>query len=159
MKLSEIVSSLNSLKDTVAGFISDKTKATAESLATFSANLTKLETGAVASLSTAQTELATSNQNLSTANTQLAASKAETAAIVSQLKASCAALSITTKDDATAAEMITAIQGAVTGTLAKLQVNAAQVPAGVPTTAAGTPAKKMSMDEEIAARRAENPTK
>ncbi len=159
MKLSEIVASLNSLKETVAGFISDKTKATADSLATFSANLTKLETGAVAGLSAAQTELAAANSNLSTANTQLAASKSETSAIVSQLKASCAALSLTVRPDATAAEMITAMQGAVTSTLGRLQVDAAKVPAGVPTTAAGTSAKKMSLDEEIKARQAATPMK
>lgn len=152
MKLSEIVASLTELKNTVAGFIGDKTKATDVSLAAFSANLAKLETGAIASLSAAQTELATANQNLST-------SKAETAAIVSQLKASCTSLSLSVKDDATAADMITAIQGAVTATLSKLQVNASQVPAGVPTTIAGQPVKKMSLDQEIAARRAATPAK
>jgi len=159
MKLSEIVASLTELKNTVAGFISDKTKATAESLSAFSTKLTQLETGAVASLSAAQTDLATAKTNLETANTQLAASKAETAAIVTSLKAACKTLSLTVKDDATAADMITAITAGVTSTLARVQVDAAKIPAGVPTTAAGTAAKKKSLDEEIKERQAATATK
>lgn len=159
MKLSEIVAEVKNLKDTIAGFIKDKASATDAALSAFSAKLTTLETGASAELANKTGELATASEKLTSTAKQLEAAQGEVTAINTALKSACTALKLEVKDGATAAEMIAAMQSGVTSTLAKLQIDPGKVPAGTPTNGAGAAAKKMSLDEEIKARQAANPTK
>lgn len=156
MKLSEFAAELKSLKETISGFISDKTKATSEALSAFSAKLTAFESGTVAELSQKTSDLTTAQQTIGTTQASLDKSIGEVSAVNAQLKAACTALSLEVKDGATSAEMIAAMQGAVTNTLAKLQVDANKVPAGTATKAGESNTKgKLSLDEQVAAAKAQ----
>lgn len=159
MKLSEFAAELKALKETIANFIKDKASATDTALSAFSSKLTALENGATQELANKTGELVTANEKLTSIARQLETAQGEISTINSALKSACAALKLEVKDGATAAEMISAVQNGVTSTLAKLQVDSSKVPAGTPTTGAGTAAKKLSLDEEIKARQAATPTK
>ena len=141
MKLSEIVASLKELKETVSGFISDKTKATTDALAGFSAKLTALETGAVAEVTQKTSDLATAQTTIGSLTGNLEKAQGEVNAIGGALKAACSAMKLEIKDGATSLEMISAMQSGVTGTLAKLQVHAADIPAAAPVKGASPEAK------------------
>ena len=159
MKLSEIVAELKSLKETITGFIGDKTKATAESLTQFSSKLTALESGTVAELTTAQNALATANTAKDTAVNEKTNALNQVSAIETALKGACTALSIEVRAGAQGCELVTQLQTAVTSTLAKLQVDPNKVPAGRPTNAGGQEVRKKSLDEEIKDRQAATATK
>lgn len=152
MKLSEIVASLAELKQTLASFVGDKAKATTEAVSGFSASLATLETGAVTALNQANTDLATAKTTIGTATATADKAVSDLSTTGAALQAACKALSLEVKEGSTHAEMISAMQGAVTATLSKLQVDASKVPGGVPTKAGESkPAGKLSLDEQVAA--------
>ncbi len=158
MKLSEIVAEITNLKTIVAGWVTDKTKATADAISGFQSKLSSLETGAASELSQKSADLVTAQQTIETIS-------ADKAAIISALDAACAAVKIEGGDAAKLAAMtpqakIASLQTSVSDTMAKLNVPASAIPAGKPA-ATVTPiaAKKYaSADEEIAARKAEKIT-
>jgi len=160
MKLSEIVAELKSMKETLTGYLSDKTKATESAVAGFQSKLTALESGTAKELETATNALVEAKTTISNANAATEKAQGEVNALGGKLKAACAALKLEIKDGATNAEMIDALSNGVASTLAKLNVSAANIPNPAPTTASGKPAgKKMSLDEEIAARKQAAATK
>jgi len=146
MKLSEIVASLTELKTTVAAFISDKTRATAEALTNFSTKLSALETGAVTELTQVQADLATAKQTIGTLEKQVESFSAVESGIKTKLDEATTALKLTIAPAATHAEKITALQDAVSTTLAKLNVDPKSIPAGKPG-ATGKESKTISRAE------------
>jgi hypothetical protein len=112
-----------------------------------------------AQLEKANGENEASKLTISTLTASLETAQNQVNAIGGQLKAACIALTLGVKEGASSAEMITALQTGVTSTLAKLQVDAAKVPAGKPANAAGESVKKKTLDDEIKERNAANPTK
>lgn len=132
MKLSEIVAEIKSLKETITSFIGDKTKATSEALGGFSAKLTNLESGAIAELSAKTGDLATAQERSVSLTTQLEKAQSEVNTLGGLLKSACAAMKLDIKEGASSADMISAMQGGVASTLAKLNVPNGAVPAGKP---------------------------
>lgn len=123
MKLSEIVASLAEMKATLAGWVTNKEKATTEAISAFQSKLTGVETGAAS-------ELQTANASLTAAQSSLTAEQGRFTALVASIDSAVAALAITSiKADATPLEKVTAMQTAVSTTLAKLNVDPKAVPA------------------------------
>lgn len=145
MKLSEIVTSLNELKQTVASWVTDKTKATAEAIGLFQSKLSTLESGAVSELTQATSDLATAKLTITNLQT-------EKASLETALTAACAAVKIedgnVEKITAMApAAKITALQTTVSNTLAKLNVDPAKIPNPSAQTNPGSDAKTMKRAE------------
>jgi hypothetical protein len=134
MKLSEIVAELKSLKDTVASFIGDKTKATAEALTSFSSKLSTLETGMAAELASKTGDLAVANEKVIALSGQLEKAQGEVNALGGSLKTACTELNLSVKEGATSGEMITSLKDGVSSTLAKLNVDSKEIPKGKPAT-------------------------
>lgn len=139
MKLSEIVAGLNELKATVAGFIGDKAKATTEALSAFSAKISTLETGAVTELGQKTADLLTAQATIGTLTAGLEKAQNEVNAIGLALKSACSAFKLDIKEGATSADMVSALQGSVTSTLAKINVPISTIPAPAPAANGGVP--------------------
>lgn len=131
-----ILAEFKKLKDTVAGFMSDQSKATLASITEFSAKLTALETGALASLEAANTRIAGLEASKADAEgkvqdftAKLSAANNFEVSVNDSIKTAFAALNLEYKAEGNPAEQIAALQTAVSGTLAKLSVPGSQIPA------------------------------
>ncbi|GEM_PF-3092543 len=130
MTLKDIVASVTEMKATIGKWVADKTAASAEAIAIFQTKLADLESGAAAALSAAQASIADLTGKLSTATKDLGAATGQITDIKSSLTAALAALKIEIKSDATALEMVSALQTGVSATLARLNVDPGKIPAG-----------------------------
>ncbi len=146
MKLSEIVAELKALKDTVAGFIGDKAKATAEALTNFQTSLAALEATVTGQLTQLAADLATARQTIGTEQTKLEKAQNEAnsfggtlAAVTTQLNEAVTALKLDVPADAPPSDKIKAILGAVNAGLAKTGVDITTLPAAPAQTRAGKP--------------------
>ncbi len=152
MKLSELVATVTELKNTLASFIGDKTKATSEALTAFSGKLTALETSAAAELNQKTADLTTAQASITSITSERDNAQNALTAIGTQLKTACTALSLEVKEGATSTDMVSSLQTAVTATLAKLQVDPSKVPAAVPNKNGESPksSAKKTLDEQVA---------
>lgn len=160
MTIKEIVASIMALGKKVDVLAADKTTATDSALSALAGEISTLKTSTVSLLETAQTDLATAKEANKIAVSNAEKEKGEKDGILSALKASCETLKLEVKEGATATDMISQMQGAVTATLAKLQVDATRVPAAVPTTTSPSPTgAKKSLDQQCKEAKAAQPTK
>ena len=123
-----ILAEFKSLKDKVSVFLSDQSKATTASIADLSSRLSLLESGAVAKIESLEGTISALNVKLTSAETNLSAATGQLTETRNSLTAAATALKLDLKADTSPQEAITAIQGAVTTTLAKLNVPANQIP-------------------------------
>lgn len=147
MKLSEIVASIAELKQTLASFVGDKAKATTEAISGFTSSLAALESGAVAALGQAGTELATAKTTIGTLTANLEKAQGEVNATGGALKSACSALKLDIKEGATSADMVAALQGGVSATLAKLNIDASKIPGAKASTAPGGDVKTKTREQ------------
>jgi chromosome segregation ATPase len=90
-----------------------------------------------AQLTQANADLATANQNASTLTTNLEKAQGEVNSIGAAIKSACDEMKLEVKAGATSLEMIAAMKGGVSSTLAKLNVPVAAIPAAAPLNAGG----------------------
>ena len=127
-----ILAAFNSLKEKLDGFMAKAESATTAAIAAFSAELIQLKAGALTELETANASVSDLTSKLSTATTDLSAATGSLTEIKTALTSAASALKLDLKADASPVETITALQGAVTTTLAKLNVPAGSIPAPKP---------------------------
>jgi hypothetical protein len=127
-----ILAEFKALKEKVAGFLADQTKATLANITDLSYKLSLLESGALAQLESAQASVQDLTAMLTQETANLSAATDQITSIKTALTAAASALKLDLKADATPVETITALQGAVTTTLARLNISAHDIPAPKP---------------------------
>jgi len=117
MRLSDIVAELKSLRDTVAGLLSDKTKATAEVLTQFSEKLTALDGAVNGDLAQANSDLTTARatiqklgEDMAGVNAKLSAAEANVTALIGEKTELAGKLTKAEKESATCRESLSAIE-------------------------------------------------
>lgn len=150
MKLSEILAELKTLKETLASFVGDKAKATAEALSTLTGKLTALETGAAAALAKSEADRETAEKKTREMEGQLETAQKETTRLGALLKetgekldAFLASVKTTVKEGATLPEKAALATKALTTVLAAQGIKAENLPAAEPNDS-GKTAKSLS---------------
>lgn len=115
-----------------------------EELANFKAEVTAQVNTLQAELLAEQGKSAELNSKLTQAQTDFTAASSQIGDIKNSLTEAVAALKLDLKADATPVETISALQGSVATTLAKLNVPAANIPASKPTDTGNTGVKTMT---------------
>lgn len=147
MKLSEIISKLTGHDKALAELSADKSKATDFALASLSAEIAALKSGAVSELTQANSDLATAKASVASLTANLEKAQGEVNALGGNLKTACTSMGLEAKEGATSADMITAIQGGVSTTLAKLNIKSSAIPAAKPATSPAGESKTKTMAE------------
>lgn len=142
-----ILAEFKSLKEKLTGFLADQSKATSMSLSELSSKMSFLESGAVAQVETEQASNKDLSGKMAKANEDLSAATGQLNEIKATLAAAASALKLDVRAEASPVELITAMQGAVSTTLAKLNVPLNSIPAPKPTDNNQPKGKVMSLKE------------
>lgn len=132
MKISEIVQKILGLEKSVSDLSADKTKATDGVVSALAGEVAALKILATEKLEKKSTELDTATENLKEANTDKENAQKLVTSAEDAMETAFTALKLEAKEGATLAENILIMQGAVTATLAKLQVPIDKIPSAAP---------------------------
>lgn len=167
MTLKEIVAKLTGHETAIADLKANKEKQNEAAITFLATEVGQLKTGAVAELAQAQSDLTTAKASVASLTTDkntanIAAEKAQgdVNAVGGALKAACEELKLELKADATSLDMVFALKGGVSSTLAKLNISARDIPTPKPTAGpADNKAVLTGRDRMLAATKFEGQTK